>query len=167
MIQKLKALKRCQAVAALVKDYTTACWSANTVHWDSCTVGQNKYEFRLFRSAPVAWIWQKWHQPSSPSVTADVQLETFPKAAASAYECLDFVSVRHVPQKLSYPAKKFWWVLPARTKLGAVVCPPVLLQCTLQKVYMPLDLTNRQSILLIAGNGGRRCRSSIPFTSAL
>lgn len=31
MIQKLKVLKRCQAVVASVKDCTTACWSASKV----------------------------------------------------------------------------------------------------------------------------------------
>lgn len=153
MIWKLKALKRCQAVAALVKDYATACWSqaqciGEAVLWARASMNSGCSGLLLWLGAGENGISQ-----AAPSVTADVQLETFPKAASSAYECLDFVSVRRVPQKFwSYPAKKCWWVLPAHTKLGAGVCPPVPLQCTLQKVCMSLDLTNQHSILLIAGN---------------
>jgi len=55
-------------------------------------------------------------------------LGAFMISVSSAYECLDFVSVRLVPQKAwSSPAKKGWRVLPAHTKLGAGVCPPAFL----------------------------------------
>lgn len=96
MIRKLKALKRCQAIAASVKDCTTACWSASEVHWGSSTVGQSKYSdcsgLLLQLGAGKNDI-----SEAACSVTAGMQPGAFLKTASSAYECLDFVSVRLVP----------------------------------------------------------------------
>lgn len=55
MNQKLKAIERCQPVAASVKDCSTAFWSASRGHWGSNIIAQRSTSLKLFQSTAAAW----------------------------------------------------------------------------------------------------------------
>lgn len=99
VIQKLKALKRCQARAASVK----GCYYSLLVNKQSALGKQYHWPEPTNSDCPGLLLQlgagKNGISYAACSVTAGVQLGAFLITASSAYECLDFVSVRFVPQK--------------------------------------------------------------------